>query len=596
MGFFDRLWRNVIFISAALRTLRRLRNNTPNSTFTTADYIREWAAQRPNHVAIYFENRTVTYKEWDNAANRYARWAVDHGVKKGDVVALLMENRPEFLFAWVGLARIGAISALINTNLHSQTLAHCLITAKPKHLILGAECAENYISAAAHVNFHLPVWVEGGALDGARDLSSEISAQSSDSLPYSIAGGFTAKETCFYIFTSGTTGRPKAARLTHYRVINIMNAFSAAAGAKSSDRIYIAMPLYHSAGGVAGLGTTLTVGGSIIIRRQFSVAAFWDDCVDYEATMFQYIGEICRYLLNYPQTTSERRHKIRVCVGNGLRPDIWQDFKERFRIPKILEFYGATEGNVLLFNFDGKPGAIGRVPGFLRQRYRLALVKFDVEAELPIRDENGFCIEADIGEVGECLGEINEQPRSTFEGYSSEDQTQDKKLTHVFKPGDAWFSTGDLMTKDKGGYFYFVDRVGDTFRWKGENVSTSEVSEVLTVFDGVKEANVYGVHIPHTDGRAGMAALVVEDGFDLAAFYEYISTELPSFSQPLFLRLQTEIHVTETFKQRKVDLVKQGFDPSRIADPLYFLHLQKSGYVPMDDTLFKQICAGAFRF
>ncbi len=596
MGLLDRLWRDFIYLRAALRTLNRVKSNSPDSTFTTADYITKWAVQRPDHVAIYFEDRRVTYKEWDAAANKYARWALDHGVKQGDVVALLMENRPEYLFAWVGMARIGAVTALINTNVQSQALAHCLNTAKPKHLILGAECAQGYVSATSYLDRAMPVWITGGALEGAQDLDVEISAQSGVGVPEDIRRGFTAKATCFYIFTSGTTGLPKAARLTHYRVINIMNAFSAAAGAKPSDRMYIAMPLYHSAGGVAGVGTTLTVGGSIILRSAFSASAFWDDCVKYQATMFQYIGELCRYLLNARPSPNERRHNIRVRVGNGLRPDIWETFRMRFAIPRILEFYGATEGNVLLFNFDGKPGAIGRVPYFLRQRYRFALVKFDVEEAQPIRNDDGFCIEAGIDEVGECLGEISDEPRSNFEGYSSREETDKKTLRNVFEEGDSWFSTGDLMTKDKDGYFYFVDRVGDTFRWKGENVSTSEIAEVLSVFDGVKEANVYGVHIPHADGKAGMAALVVEDGLDLEALHAHILKELPEYAQPLFLRLQTEIEVTGTFKYRKVDLVKEGFDPGRTGNLLYFDHPQEQRYVPLDKPLFNQICAGEFRF
>ena len=596
MGLVERVRRNVVFLVSAVRVLNRIKFNSPESPVTTADYVETWAAKRPDHVAIYFDDRRVTYKEWDEAAYKYARWALDRGVKRGDVVALMMENRPEFLIAWTGMAKIGAVTALINTRLRSQPLAHCIELAHPKHLILGGECIANYASAAEFLRKPLSVWVTGGSLEGARNLDVELSAQSGARLPEGIRRGLTAAATCFYIYTSGTTGMPKAARLTHYRVGNIMNGFAAATGARASDRIYIPMPLYHSAGGVAGVGTCLTVGGAVILKRQFSAGAFWKDCVRYQATIFQYIGELCRYLINAPPVPEERAHKIRVCVGNGLRVDIWETFRHRFMIPRILEFYGATEGNVLLFNFDGKPGAVGRVPRYLRRRYLFALVEFDVERQEPVRDPDGFCREVPTGEVGECLGAIYDRPRSRFEGYSNVDETERKILRDVFEKDDAWFRTGDLMRKDKHGYFYFVDRVGDTFRWKGENVSTSEVEHVISMFDGIKEANVYGVRIPNMEGRAGMASLVVEEGIDLKRLKTHIADALPEYARPLFLRLRQEIDTTSTLKHRKLDLVEHGFDPAVVVEPLYFANPEVGEYVPLDEDLFHQIRSGRFRF
>ena len=596
MAWFEKKWRDLTFLISALRTLRRISHITPEAEITTPDIFEHWARKTPNAVALIGGGQKLTYGQMEAKANQYARWAQSLGLKRGDAVALLMENRPEYIVAWFGLLKIGVVVSLINTNLRSHALAHCLNISKAGHLILGEECAEHYLSAASHLESPLEVWATGRPVDSAHDLDKALRDLSPDALPKDVRAGFKAKDPCFYIYTSGTTGMPKAARLSHVRVMNIMHGFSAAANAKPADRMYIALPLYHSAGGVLAVGVTMTVGGSVILAQRFSARQFWSDCVTHKATMFQYIGEFCRYLLNADPVDGETKHNVRVCIGNGLRPDIWEAFQARFKLPKILEFYGSTEGNVALINYDCKVGAIGRVPKFLRHRYNYIVVKFDLEEERPIRTDNGLCMEADVDEPGEVLGFISEEPRERFEGYSRPEETEKKILRDVMEKGDAWFRTGDLMRKDKQGYFYFVDRIGDTFRWKGENVATSEVSEVISVFDGVLEANVYGVHIPGTDGRAGMASLVVEPTFDLKAFHAYVSAELPDYAVPLFLRLQGEIDITGTFKHRKVDLVKEGFDPVTVDDPVYFNHPDEKAYVPLDQALYDQVINGAFRF
>jgi fatty-acyl-CoA synthase len=279
--------------------------------------------------------------------------------------------------------------------------------------------------------------------------------------------------------------------------------------------------MYHTAGGVLATGSLLIGGGSVVIRERFSVREFWDDVVRWECTLLQYIGEFCRYLVNSPPNPKERSHKLRLACGNGLRPDVWREFKERFGIPQIMEFYAATEGNVTLFNWDGKEGAVGHVPWFLAHRFPIKVVRFDVELQQPIRNADGFCIECEPNEPGEVIGKIlrdASKPAARFEGYATEAETNKKMLHDAFEKGDVWFRTGDLMRKDEDGYFYFVDRIGDTFRWKGENVSTTEVEEAIGHFDGAREANVYGVEIPGRDGRAGMAVVVAVDAFNLAAF------------------------------------------------------------------------------
>jgi fatty-acyl-CoA synthase len=325
---------------------------------------------------------------------------------------------------------------------------------------------------------------------------------------------------------------------------------------------------------------------------------FWDDIARHECTTFIYIGELCRYLLNSATHPYEMKHRLRLACGNGLRPDIWVDFQRRFRIPKVLEWYAATEGNCVFFNFDGKIGAVGRVPKWMESKIFTDIVRFDIETEQPVRGPDGFCVRGQPGEIGEAISKIVNDPKrpsQRFEGYADPGATEKKILRDVFERGDRWFRTGDLMRKDARGYYYFVDRIGDTYRWKGENVATSEVSEAITVFPGVKEANVYGVRVPGAEGRVGMAALVVEDGLDLDGLSRHVAQQLPNYARPVFLRISKEIETTSTFKQRKLDLVKEGYNPAAIKDPLYVLHPELQSYVRLDTSVYDDICEGKVR-
>ncbi len=598
MGFFDRISRDYIQISSLMRTLRRIKPFKPDGTETFADVFEEVVAKFPDNVAIYYQGQTHTYRQLDEAANRYAHWAIARGIKSGDCVALLMENRPEYLMAWIGLVKAGATVALINNNLQGHALTHSLNISNATYVVLGGELVEPFSAVQDQLERPMQAWITGDQAQGYNDLDAALAAQPTSVVPAGTRAALRTSDVALYIYTSGTTGNPKAANLSHLRVLTMMNAFAAAVNAKPRDRMYCVLPLYHSAGGICAVGTVLMTGGALIIRRKFSATHFWEDCRKYEATMFQYIGELCRYLLNSPEQPNEADHKLRICVGNGLRPEIWPEFEKRFNIPRIVEFYGATEGNVALLNYDGKVGAVGRIPGYLKKQFPVFIVKFDVENETPVRGADGFCIECAPGEVGEAVGRINSDPNDTtgrFEGYSDKAASEKKILRDVFEKGDAYFRTGDLMRKDEEGYFYFVDRIGDTFRWKGENVATSEVAEAISVFPGVHEANVYGVHIPNTDGRAGMAAIVSDEKIDPNKLKVHLKKELPDYAQPLFLRMQQEIEITGTFKHRKVELVKDGFDPSAIEDPIYFDHPEAKEYVPLTPELYEKICSGTLR-
>jgi fatty-acyl-CoA synthase len=486
----------------------------------------------------------------------------------------------------------------VNSHLRGHPLAHTLRLADARHHVVDVDLVEAHTAAVEEISPRPSVWISGGVAPGAHDLDEALAAQPATPLGAGARPGGTARDLLFYIYTSGTTGLPKAARISHHRYLTVATAFAAASSATPADRMYVVLPLYHTAGGVCAVGAAFSAGASVVLRRRFSASHFWEDCRRYEVTLFQYIGELCRYLVNTPEHPDERAHRVRLCIGNGLRPDVWEPFQRRFGIPRIVEFYGATEGNVALTNLDGKPGAVGRIPGWLSRVMPMKLIRFDVETESPVRDASGFCTPCPPGEAGEAIGRIPSDPKAPigrFEGYTSPEATEKKILRDVFEKGDAWFRTGDLLRCDTEGYYYFVDRIGDTFRWKGENVATSEVAEVISVVPGVAEANVYGVRVPGTDGRVGMAALVVKEGFDLEALHAQLAKELPTYARPLFLRLRPEMEVTGTFKHRKVELVKEGFDPRATREPLYFADADKGRFVPLDAALFERIEVGEVR-
>ena len=590
MGLINAIRRESIYLSSIVRTLWLLRRVKPNATRSIVDIVEGQARRRPGNVAIYCQDQSLTYAGLDARANRYAHWAIAQGIGRGSAVALLMENRPDYICAWLGLFKAGAQVALINTNLAGAGLAHSIAISGAKHAIVGAELAD--VFRAAPFEAAPTLWVEGES----GNLTQALAAMPEMSPGKGARAGITLKERAFFIYTSGTTGLPKAANFSHMRMLFMMSGFVGALRPRETDRIYDPLPLYHSTGGVCAVGMAFFSGGALVLKRKFSVHEFWSDVHKYRATIFEYVGEICRYLLNAPPSPLDKGHSIRAITGNGLRPEIWREFQSRFAIPRIVEFYGATEGNLSMLNYDGTVGAVGRVPDYLEGLLPGRVVRFDVEKEMPVRGPDGLCIECGPDEVGEALGGMSKRAGREFEGYTNRADSEKKMLHDVFKKGDVWFRTGDLMRRDEHGYFYFVDRIGDTFRWKGENVSTGEVGEALLAMRGINEANVYGVTVPGMDGRAGMASLVVDGDFSLDALPAWLKTRLAVYARPLFLRLSPQIAVTGTFKQRKVDLVREGFDPSAIADPLYFFDPETGKYERLTPERYADIVAGRIRF
>lgn len=561
--------------------------------------IEELAVRSGGAPALLSDQECMSYRELASRSRQYSRWALQQGLSKGDVVCLLMANRPEYFAAWLGITRVGTVVALLNTNLVGPSLSHCINIVRPRHLIVSGSFAESVATVSPNLTNLPKIWVHGIEYPQFQRIDTEIVRLSGEMLDDDEIRTLTIEDRALYIYTSGTTGLPKAANVSHARVMQWSHWFAGMMDAQPTDRMYNCLPMYHSVGGVQAIGAMLVGGGSVVIREKFSASNFWKDVIRWDCTTFQYIGELCRYLLHATSSADASGHRIRVACGNGLAPAIWEEFIDRFQIPQVLEFYAATEGGVSLFNAEGKPGSIGRIPSYLAHRFSPALVRFDVDNDEPARNELGLCIKCAPNEVGEALGRVERDPSaagSRFEGYTDKSASEKRIVRDVFERGDEWIRTGDLMRKDEKGFFYFVDRIGDTFRWKGENVATSEVANAICAFPGVEHANVYGVSVPGAEGRAGMAALVTEDEMDLDEFHKYLIACLPAYARPLFLRIRDDVAITGTFKYSKTELVREGYDPSRSADILYFDEPGSHKFVRLDNAHYSRIQRGQYRF
>ncbi len=564
------------------------------------DAIEEQTQLRDDAPALLSVDECLTYGALTGRANAYARWALCEGIAKGEIVALMMPNRPEYLAIWLGLTSVGVVVALINTQLRGSFLAHCIDIAAAKHAIVAADFCDEFLVATTRLARRPKIWShgEGAGIEESARLDHAVQGLSGQCLTSPERRAVSIKDRALLIYTSGTTGLPKAAYVSHRRLLQWSLWFAGLMNTGPDDRMYDCLPLYHSIGGVVAIGSVLVHGGSVLIRDKFSAQHFWSDIVDGDCTLFQYIGELCRYLLAAPDNPRQRAHRLRLCCGNGLRAETWEKFQKKFAIPRILEFYAATEGNFSLYNVEGKVGAIGRVPSYLSHRFPLALVKFDTVSGKPARDENGFCIRCATSEVGEAVGLIrnnSSHASGEFEGYTNTVELEQKILRNVFADGDTWYRTGDLMRMDAGGFYYFIDRIGDTFRWKGENVSTSEVAAAIETFQGIKDVDVYGVSVPGTEGAVGMAAIVADNVLDLQEFHRHLARTLPHYARPLFVRVTDRITATSTFKHKKSDLKREGYDPSASGDPIYFDDPQQRAFVPLDRALFARIQSSGVR-
>jgi citronellyl-CoA synthetase len=582
-----------------LQVAKELKPRSSSSPDCFAARVEATVEKFGERTAVIFEGQTRTWRELNEHANRYAATFRAQGLKRGDAVSLIMENRIEFLATLIGLNKLGVTAALINTNLTGKALIHCISITNSCLCIFGEERLDAVAGvrsdpALADIKDFLFV-PDAGTIacpNWARDLAEESADEDVSNPPET--GQVTLGDIALYIFTSGTTGLPKATILSNNRYLQTA-VLSHKAGLRcdENDCIYLCLPLYHGTGVFLGVGASFCSGASMFIRRKFSGSNFLPEVREHGATCFIYIGELCRYLLNTPEQPDDFKNSLGTMMGNGLRPDVWHEFKNRFGINRISEFYGSSEGNVGFVNLFNKDCTVGTtsIPH--------ALVQYDVDADEIVRDKKGRCLKVAKGEAGLLLGKIT--AATAFEGYTSAEATEKKILRDVFKPGDTWFNTGDLMrTIDVGftlglPHYQFVDRVGDTFRWKSENVSTNEVGELINAHPQIAFCNVYGVEVPKADGRAGMAAMVLAEGvseLDLESFSAHVIEQLPSYSRPVFLRILPEMDTTGTFKMVKGDLRKEAYDLAKVSDRLYVMLPKATVYQLLDEKTAAIIAAG----
>uniref|UniRef100_A0A671MGL6 long-chain-fatty-acid--CoA ligase n=1 Tax=Sinocyclocheilus anshuiensis TaxID=1608454 RepID=A0A671MGL6_9TELE len=563
--FFPYFFQDCVYMYRALGCGIRLivyKRKTP--FYSIVDCFLDAVKKHPRKVFIHFEGKTYSYEEVDKESNKVANaLRSEAGLREGDSVALFLGNEPRFVWTWLGLAKLGCPAALLNFNIRSKSLLHCFSC-----------CGANVLIAAAEL------------LDAVEEI---LPALKEKGITVYLLSNIHIRTTALYIYTSGTTGLPKAAYVTHERVW-ASSFIQGVCGVTSKDIFYINLPLYHSAGFLIGLVGSIERGNTVVLRRKFSASQFWDDCRKYNITVMQYIGETLRYLCNMPKKDNDQDHNVRVAIGNGVRADVWKEFLNRFGRIHVRELYAATEGNVGFINYTDKVGVVGRINILSKVFFPFAIVKFDIEKEEPVRNTEGLCIPVGKDDVGLLVGEITKH--TPFVGYAgNKQQTVKKRLSDVFVKGDLYFNSGDLLRIDHDNFVYFHDRVGDTFRWKGENVATTEVADILMMVDCIEEANVYGVKVEGHEGRIGMAAVKLKEGreFDCVTTCSVLANYLPVYARPRFIRIQNSLEVTGTFKMKKVKLVEEGFDPKSIRDPLYFLDLTQKKYIPLSQEIHKSI-------
>ncbi|KAM3877405.1 long-chain fatty acid transport protein 2 [Diretmus argenteus] len=598
--FLSDLWMDLLYLRDLLRifaTFVSRRRKRP--LFSALDRFLEQRATRPDAPFLRFGDDQYSYRDADRRSNQIANALRAQGrYEPGDTVALFMGNEPGFVWTWLALAKSGSPVALLNHNIRSRSLLHCFSCCDAKVLIAASElkaAVEEVLPSLIERGVSVYVMVKECDTPGMESLSDKVEQASDSPVPCSLRSHVTSKSPAVYIYTSGTTGLPKAAVINQNRLL-ISLAVLSSNGVTAGDVIYLNLPLYHTAGFIIGFIGAIETGSTIILKRKFSASQFWDDCRKYHVTVVQYIGEVLRYLCNTPKRENDQEHRVRLAIGNGVRAEVWREFLNRFGNIQVREFYASTEGNVGFVNYTGKIGAIGRANFLYRKLFPYTLIKYDTERDEPIRGADGLCIEAPKGETGLLVSKITHI--APFVGYAkNEHQTEKKRLRDVLKRGDLYFNSGDLLRIDKDNYIYFQDRVGDTFRWKGENVATTEVADILGIIDCVKEANVYGVKVPGHEGRTGMAAVTLRHGaqFDGSKIYSHVVSYLPSYARPRFIRIPNTVEVTVTFKQMKGKLVEEGFDPGCIRDPLYFLHHQEKSYMPVTAQVYSDITSGTMK-
>jgi len=565
-------------------------------------FFEHMACQFADNTLIKFHNASYTYREFNERCNQIAHYLVEHGIESGDVVALYMENRPEYLLYLTAISKTGATAALVNNSQTHKVLLHSINLVSPKAIISGEEVIQNICDVKSEITTQLPLYIVPDAdSDWAKNNNDhsfvDIHEETLNGPRQNLARSqdIKAESPALYVYTSGTTGLPKASIQSHNKIVRTSVALGmVTSGIKETDTLYCCLPFYHATAFYMCWSTAVANGATTAIRRKFSASNFWSDIHRFDATVFIYIGELCRYLLNQEPTEQENNHNIRMVIGNGLRPELWDEFQQRFRVDRINEFYGSSEGNVSCLNLFNQKQTMGFCVG------PHAIVKLDIDTEEPLRDSNGYLIKTALGEPGLLLGKIT--ALAAFEGYTDKEKNASKIITDAFHKGDKWFNTGDIVKNLGFRHLQFVDRSGDTFRWKGENVSTGEVEMIANLFPGIAECVAYGVEIPNTNGRAGMVAVIPKDSgaeLDTDAFYAFLKSELPSYAVPIFIRTLSSVDATGTFKYQRSRLKQQSYLVDSFehkADKAYVALPGTNSYQVVDANIIEGIKNNQYRF
>jgi citronellyl-CoA synthetase len=579
------------------KTRRLLVNMDGNRCYSVGSILEENAKKYPEDMALMYRDLSFTHREFNEWINRYANYFLSRGLRKDNTAVVMLENRPEMMFCIGALAKIGAIASLINPNHRGPALLHSIRLTPAQLYIIGEELIEAFAEVRDDLDLEPEVPIcflsDGGEKEipeGYVDLKADIEKYQTVNPP--TTGGIRLRDPFVYIFTSGTTGMPKASLLQHSRWVGGCYWFGKIVlNLNRRDSMYICLPLYHSTGLSVGWTAAAGSGAAVALSRKFSVSNFWKDIGRYKATAFCYIGELCRYLMNQPPSPDDRENPVQKIIGNGLRTDIWRGFKERFAIPEVYEFYGNTETKLNIINLLNLDCTVGKTS------HPHVIVKYDIDADEPLRDERGLLQKAKVGEPGLLLAQVDSE--LFFGGYTNAMESEKKIRRNVFEEGDAWFDFGDLLRDVGHGFLQFVDRLGDTFRWKGENVSTTEVEAALNSLENIKDCTVYGVTIDGTEGRVGMASIISDipsDEYDFRQLLTDLRGQLAPYAVPIFLRFQGEIVTTETFKHKKSDLKREGFDLNVVTDPIYVLLPGRSDYVRLTPECLRDIRVRKYRF
>ena len=575
------------------RALKATSELGEHSLATLPTVVENIAARLCAAPAALSQSMRLSFQQLSELSNRYARWAIAEGVQIGDVIGLMASNTPEYIAIWLGITRVGGVIAVLDPSHSAWTLARCIRMVAPKHIIMDAAVLANDNGLGQHGHFSAKVWALGENVDGLGRIDQAVQSYASERLGDEERRPITLAHRALHIYTCGASGVPRAANVSHHRVMTWCRWFAAILNLRPVDRLYHCLALSRGIAGIAVPGAVLVSGASIFMREEPTLCDFWGDVRESGSTLLQYDRELCRGLLDAAPSSDERSHGLRVCCGNGIGADVWNEFKERFHIPSVLEFYVPAEGIFSLYNIDERVGSVGRAPPYPSRHFPVALVKLDEQQEEPLRNVRGHCLKVAVNELGEALARVDPSAGilGRYEGYVSEEDTESNILRNVFAPGDVWFRSGDLMSVDAQGYFHFIDRINDIITSKGKVLTTSEISGLLSRCEGVRRTLVYAVALPQFDGRVAMAAIDVDEMFDLTIFRSQLEATLPEFARPILLRLRGQIKMRGAPRPPRSVCIAEAFDPAHVSDPLFFDDRQLGAYVPLDAARFVRLTA-----